>query len=263
MVLSIFTIGVLAACGDTDDAADNNNNENNVENNSEENENNAENDSDENVDLDMSEGLPEADLDGIPDIVAEINGEEITGDEFASMYEQQFQQQAMQAQMSGQDMGDVDQDQLKEQMVENMVGQKLLVAEANNRITDVSEDDINETVDQVVAQNGMESKEDLLAAFEEQGMDEKEFMSEVETQVKVDQLIEEISEDTEPTEEETKEAYEMIKSQQEEAGSEEDFPEFDDIKSDLAEQLKEQKKSEEAGSFIETLREKADVTIHL
>ncbi len=242
MIFSILIIAVLAACSDQD---------------------NAKGDSDKNSNENTNEALPEADLEGIPDVVIEVNGEEITKDEFSSMYEQQFQQQIMQAQMSGQDLNSIDQDQLKKQTAEIIVDQNLLIQEANNRITDVSEEDVDKTINQLLEQTGIESKDELLSVFEEQGMDEKEFISQVETQVKVDQLIVDISKDIEPTEEETKEAYEMIKAQQEQANSEEEFPEFDDIKSDLEEQLKEQKKAEETESFVETLRKDAKVTIHL
>ncbi|MDP3894508.1 hypothetical protein, partial [Nocardioides sp.] len=50
-----------------------------------------------------SEGSQQAqgpDLEGIPDVVAEVNGQEVTKDEFVAVYEAQFQQAAMQAQMS-------------------------------------------------------------------------------------------------------------------------------------------------------------------
>src|SRR5690625_3863626 len=116
MALSILTIGMLVACGDNnnnDDNADNNNQENNSEencndengnqDNADNNNNNEGNDNENNAgdngdnaeangDLCFEEDMPEADLDGIPDIVAEINGEEITKDDFESIYEQQFQQ---------------------------------------------------------------------------------------------------------------------------------------------------------------------------
>lgn len=287
MVLSILTIGVLVACGDNnnnDDNADNNNQENNYEENSNDengnqdnadnNNNNEGNDNENNAgdngdnaeangDLGFEEDMPEADLEGIPDIVAEINGEEITKDDFESIYEQQFQQQAMQAQMSGQSMDDIDQNDLKEQIAEAMVNQELLTQEANEKFSEVTDEDIDETINDLVEQNGMESKDDLLEAFEEQGIDEEELMSEVETQVKIDKLIADITKDIEITEDETKEAYETIKSQQEQADSEEEFPEFEDIKPDLEEQLKEQKSSEETESFVEKLREDAEVTINL
>ena len=109
----------------------------------------------------------------------------------------------------------------------------------------------------------MESKDELLAAFKEQGMDEKEFMSQIETQVKVDKLIDKQAGDIDPSEDETKEAYETMKAQQEEAGSEEELPKYDEIKPQLEEQLKQQKRAEATQSYVEKLRKDADVKVYL
>src|SRR5699024_890920 len=83
--------------------------------------------------------LPEADLGGIPDTVAEINGEKITKEDFSLHFEQQFQQMAMQAQMTGEE---VDQDLIKEQVAESMINQTLLTQEAEKRFGEVSDEDV-------------------------------------------------------------------------------------------------------------------------
>src|SRR5690625_6452130 len=75
IVFTLFIMLALAACS----SKDNNNNANGNENG---------NDNSNEV---IDEALPEADLEGIPDVVIEINGEDITKDDFSSMYEQQFQ----------------------------------------------------------------------------------------------------------------------------------------------------------------------------
>ncbi|MGH3307966.1 MAG: hypothetical protein ACRDOX_09790, partial [Nocardioides sp.] len=62
-----------------------------------------------------SEQGPQPDLEGIPEVVAEVNGEEVTRDEFVSTYESQFQQASMQAQMGGEQP---DEDALKKQVAE-------------------------------------------------------------------------------------------------------------------------------------------------
>lgn len=204
--------------------------------------------------------MPEPDLEGIPDVVAEVNGEEITKEDFELIYQQQFQQQALQAQMSGQE---VDEDQMKEQTAESMVGQELITQEANKRFAEVSEEDIDKTIEDVLEQSGLESKEDLFAQIDEQGMDKDEFMTEVENQVRIDQLIAEEAGDTEPSEEEVKEAYEAMKAQQEEAETDEEVPEFKELKPQITEQLKQQKQAEQVQSIVGKLREKADVTIHI
>lgn len=233
----VCTVLVISACNGDDDV-----NENTEDNASEE----------------ANVELPEPDLEGIPEVVAEINGEEVTKEEFESAYQQQFQQAAMQSQLSGEE---IDEDQLKEHTVEGLIGQQLLTQEANNRFPDVSEDDVNQTMDTLVEENGMETKEELIAAFEEQGMEEEELMSLLETQVKIDQLIMEESGDIEPTDEEIEEVYEMLKAQQEEMGSEEEIPDFEEIKPDLKEQLKQQKEAEKIEALVQKLREDADITI--
>src|SRR5699024_9991708 len=170
----------------------------------------------------------EPDLDDIPKVGAEVNGEEISKEDFTSMYEQQFQNQMMQAQMTGQE---VDEDDLKKQTAEGRVGQELLVQEANSRLDEGDGDDVNELGDALLQQSGMKSKDDILEQFEEQGIDEKEFMSEVENQIKIEQLMEEEAGDFEPSDAEIEEAYEMMKEQQEQMteGQEdaEEVPELD------------------------------------
>ncbi len=156
---------------------------------------------------------------------------------------------AMQSQLTGQKL---DQDKLKKQTAEGMVGNQLLIQEANDRDYSASDKDVDETLNDMAKQNGLESKDKLLSKLEEQGMKEKEVVSQIKTQVKVEKLISEESGDTEPTEEELQKAYDQWKSQQEKAkegnkgekedGEEKKIASFDEKKSDLKSQLKTQKK---------------------
>ncbi|WP_204497495.1 SurA N-terminal domain-containing protein [Aquibacillus albus] len=204
--------------------------------------------------------MPEPDLEGIPDVVAVVNGEEISKEEFQTVYEGQFQRAAMQSQMSGQE---VNQDQLKQQIAESMIGQELLIQEANNSGFEASQEDIDETLNGLVEQNGLESKDEFMAALEEQGMDEAEVMSQLEIQVKLDQLIASESGDIEPTEEELEEAYEQVKAQQEQMGGDSEVPSFEEVKPNLKQQLKSQKEAQVIQTLVEELRQNADVTVNL
>ena len=65
------------------------------------------------------QAAPEADVSDVPDVVATVNGEEITREEFVPVYETQFQQLAMQQQATGEE---VDQASLKQQTAEQLVG---------------------------------------------------------------------------------------------------------------------------------------------
>lgn len=240
---------VLSACGGADESAENENAQPETEQQAPSGEENA-----------AQPEMPEPDLEGLPEVVAQVNGEEVSKEEFETAYTGQFQQAAMQAQMSGQE---IDQDQLKSQLAESMVGQKLLVQEAENQKLNASDEEVDETLDQLAQQNGLESKDEFLAALNEQGMAEDEVLSQIETQVKVDQLIAESAGDTNPSDEEVEAAYEQIKAQQEQTGSEEELPAFEELKPELEEQVKTQKENEAAQTLVAELREKADVTINL
>lgn len=255
-----LVVGVLAACGNKEDKDD------------AKGDNNAE-------ELNM----PEPDLEGIPDVVAEVNDEEISKEDFEGVYQQQFQSFVMQAQMSGQEMGDIDQDEIKQDVVENMVGQQLLIQEANAKVSDVSEDEKNKVLDDVAEQSGMEDHDALFDAFKEQGMDKDEVMTQVETQVKVDKLLDKLLEGYEPSEDELKDAYEEVKEQQKaqqeaqkeaekEAGEnnnneaddeENELPSYDELKDQLKDQMIADKKNEKTNELVEKLRKDADVKIHI
>ncbi len=208
--------------------------------------------------------MPEPDLEGIPDVVAEVNGEEVTKEEFTQAYEGQFQQVAMQQQMAGKE---VNQDEMKKQVADSMVSQELLIQETENRDISASEDEINETLDGIVKQNKMKSQDEFFKALEEQGgMSKDEVMSQLETRVKMDKLIAEEAGDVQPSDEELKEIYDkqkeqMAQMQGEEGGQE--MPSFEEMKPQLKEQVVMQKKSEAAQKLSKELKEKSDVTVNL
>lgn len=240
---------VLSACGGADESAENENAQPETQEQAPSGGENA-----------AQPEMPEPDLEGIPEVVAQVNGEEVSKEDFEAAYTGQFQQAAMQAQMSGQE---IDQDQLKNQLAESMVGQKLLIQEAENQKLAASDEEVNQTLEQLAQQNGLETTDEFLKALDEQGMKEEQVRSQVATQVKVDQLIAESAGDTTPSNEEVEAAYEQIKEQQEQMGSEEELPAFEELKPELEEQVKTQKENEATQTLVAELREKADVTINL
>ena len=204
--------------------------------------------------------MPEPDLEGVPDVVAEVNDTKIEKAEFEEAYNMQFQQMAMMSQMSGEE---VNQDDLKKQVADGLVSQELLIQEADNRELEVTEEDTNGVLDGLVEQNGMESQDDLFAAFEEQGMPKDEVMSQVDMQVKVDKLIAEEAGDIEPSEEEMQEIYDQQVAQMEQMETEEEPPSFEEMEPQLKEQVVMQKEGEAAQGLVDDLKESADVTVHI
>ncbi|PYZ94972.1 peptidylprolyl isomerase [Salipaludibacillus keqinensis] len=264
------TVSVVAACGNDNEPNEGNTegNNNNEATETQQEEPAEDNESANEVAMEGEEGaqpdMPEPDLEGIPDVVAEVNGEEISGEEFEATYSGQFQQMTMQMQMTGEE---VDQEQLKAQTVEEMIGTELLIQEANSGGYDATEEDINETLDEIAAQSGMESQDQFLAALEDQGMDEEEVMSQVETQVKIDQLLASETGDAEPSDEELEQLYDEMVAQQEQMGGAEgeetEIPSFEEMKPELENHVQAEKEAEAAQTLVEDLREDADVTVHL
>lgn len=258
MLLSLLigaSVLVTAACSDTEENAANEKETPTEEQAAEENGETAEGEGESAEQPEM----PEPDLEGVPDVVAEVNGEEIIKEDFEAAYTAQFQQMAMQAQVSGQD---VDQAQLKEQVAESLVSQELLVQETENRDIEATDEEVNETLTSLAEQNGLASSEEFLAALKEQGLSEEEVKEQVATQVKVDKLIAEESGEAEASEKELQEFYEQMQAQQKEMGGEE-LPPFEDIETELEAQLVQQKENEAVQALVAELREGADVTIHI
>lgn len=201
--------------------------------------------------------MPKPDLEGIPEVVAEVNGQEITSEEFEIAYVGQFNQAAIQSMMSGQE---VDQNLLKEQVLESMIGQELLLQEADKAGVNPSQEEVDKTINDLVTQNRLSSKEELLTAFEQQGIDEEEVMLQINNMLKVDQFILNESDTVQVSDEELKEVYDMLSEQQTE-GTE--IPSFDEVKSDIENHIKNQKLAEQTRELVAKIREQADVNIYL
>ncbi|TGN62781.1 peptidylprolyl isomerase [Nocardioides eburneiflavus] len=206
-----------------------------------------------------AEGGP--DLDAIPDVVAEVNGEEVTKDEFVPIYEAAFAQAASQAQMGGEAP---DEEQLRKQTADDLVDTELLAQEAEARGLEVSDDDVDAELTDLAEQNGMKSADELLEAVEQQGVTAEQARDQVETQVLVEQLVTDESGPIEPTDKELRELYAQAKEQQAQAGEQaQKIPPFAQVRDQLAEQATNQQIGKVATALVEDLRANADITINL
>ena len=203
----------------------------------------------------------EPDLEGIPDVVAEVNGEEVTKDEFVPIYTSTFQQAAAQAQAGGEAP---DEDALKKQTVDDLVSTELLTQEADARDIEVSDEDVDAELDSLAEQNQLGSAEELLAAVEKQGVTEEQARSQVETQLLVEALVVDEKGPIEPTDKELRATYAQAKQQAAQSGqSGQKIPPFAQVRDQLAEQATQQEIGTVAGALVKQLREDADITINL
>jgi len=199
----------------------------------------------------------EPDLAGIPDIVAEVNDREISGEEFELTYLSQFQQFALQAQMSGQE---IDQEQLKKELAESMIDQELLIQEANHRDFVATDDEIETMINDLVEMNDLESEQALFDLFAEQGMSEEQVKEELSVQIKLGQLVDDEAKDITVSQEEIQDMYDELVAMYED--TEEEVPDYDDIEADLEEQMITQEKNEIIFELIEQLRDNAEIVNH-
>lgn len=204
--------------------------------------------------------LPEPDLEGIPDVVAVVNGTEIGRELFTTTYEGQFSQAASEAQAAGQE---VDQDQLKTTVADNLVSTELLRQEAEARGIEATPEARTAAIEELLQSTQLGSEEDLRAAAAEQGLDDAEFDRQLSDQVKLDALLAQEAGDTTPTDQEIQDAYDAAVAQQEAGGDTTAIPPLEDVRSQVEEQLRGGKTSAAAQALIGKLREGAEITVNL
>lgn len=206
-----------------------------------------------------TEGGP--DLEGIPDVVAEVNGEEVTKDEFVPVYEAQFQQATTQAQTTGQAP---DEEALKKETADNLVSTELLAQEAEERGFSVTEEDVDDELASLAQENQLGSVDELIAALEKQGATEEQARAQLEQQMVIDLLVADEGGDSEPTEQELRKIYDQAKQQQAQMGEQgQKLPPFAKVRAQIVEQAKSEEQGKVAQDLVEELRKDADITVNL
>lgn len=207
-------------------------------------------------------GTPKPDLEGIPKVVATVNGKKIPRDEFVQAYKAQFQRASRQQQMLGKP---VDQDKLKQQVAKNLVSSELLTQEASNRGLAAPDKQVKQKLQDLAKQNRMSSVDKLFAALKKQGLDKQSVREDVRTQIKIDKLLKQETGKIQPSEKELRKLYnQAVKSQQQsQQNKKQQAPSFKQVRPQLVEQFKQRKRAQAAQSLLKDLRKKADVTNNL
>src|SRR5699024_6723282 len=209
--------------------------------------------------------MPEAGLHNSADVAAEESGEEIPGPTRSQSSEGQYPRRAMQAQNPGEEPN---QDELEQEALDMRINSELRVTEAEDEAYTASEDDVDEYISDMAEENGMDSSDDLMKQFEEQGLDEDQVREDIHKEVLMDQVVETIDSD-EPTDDELHEMYdtqvEQLEAMNEQAedGEEQEVPSFEELKPDLEEQATQQKENEAVEKHLDELREDADIETNI
>ncbi|QDB78875.1 peptidylprolyl isomerase [Georgenia wutianyii] len=200
---------------------------------------------------------PEPDLEGLPDVVAVVDGVEITREEFEQVYASQLQQAFMQSQMTGQE---VDQDQLKQQTAEGLVDTQLLLAEAEARSIAPTDEEVNAAAEELAASSGLGSADELFSMLEQQGLGREEAMDELRLQTSVEQLVADEAGEFTPADEDIQALYDEAAGQAGEGG---ELPPLEEVRPQIEAQLQQQHESEIVQALLEQLRADADITYNL
>ena len=187
------------------------------------------------------------------DIVAVVNGDEITWAELES----RASQMKMRYEMQGEAVTPEMEDRIREMVLDNMIDEILLLQEALRQGFDVTEEEIDEAYEDIVAR--YDSEEELKSLLHEDGMTVEDLRDQIREQLIIMGYIDEYleqklgEEGLEVTEEDVRELYERYSAQME------DFPEYDEVESYLREELEDQRYYDAISQLVADLREASTI----
>lgn len=240
--LTIFLIAVLsslllAACGGNDDTAD--------------------------KDAKNNEGQPteqaQAEEVDPQKVVAEVNGEEIKGEEYNLM----LQQTSMFMMQYGQG---TDPEAIKEQTLNSLIDQKLLSQEVANKGYTASEQEVEDYLAELKA--SYESEEKFEEALNSTPLTMDTLKQQIADELALEKYLEQEVGKKEVTDEEIQEYYDQAKAQndeqlkdlsEEEKEQQQAFPELADVKEPIRNQLEQQETSKQIQALLEDLKEKGEI----
>lgn len=205
--------------------------------------------------------VPEADVSDVPDPVAEVNGEEITKEQFVEVYQSQYQQAMTASQTTGQE---VDESELRGQVADMLVDNLLLQQGAEEAGIEASDQDVDDTLDEIAAQNGMGSGDEVVQALVDQGSTEEQVREDAATQYELTAYVDQEGDISEPSDEEIQEEYDAQMEQlTAQGGDTSQVPDFEDVRDQLAQQMISEQEDQAASALAEELAEKGEVTVNL
>lgn len=196
-------------------------------------------------------------FDNIPDIVATINGEDVSKDDFIASYEQSKQSQMMMGGEVDPESTEVD-ETIKDQSIDMLVSNELLIQASNNEGIEVSQEEIDAQLEQLMAMYQIESEDALADILSEQDVTVDDFKAEIGESMKPQKFLEQEAQIEDPTDEEIQARYDEMTASIE---NEEEKPSLDETRDDIVQQLKTEQANEAAPGIIDELREQGEVEI--
>jgi len=145
-----------------------------------------------------------------------------------------------------------------------MIGNELLLQDAREQGYEASDEDVDALITEQAESNGMESADDFIEAYEEQGMSAEQLTEDARSQVLINQVLENLDYE-EPTEDEVRELYDSAVEQQEAAAEGEgtELPPFDEVREEVETQASDDARNEAALAHVDELRAEAEIENNL
>ncbi|WP_042220472.1 SurA N-terminal domain-containing protein [Oceanobacillus manasiensis] len=229
---------ILAACNDD------NSGEETEENAQEENTQSEENAEGENEQAQQSAEITEEEKVDPDSAVVSVNGTEVMGDSYNSVYSM------LKTQMAGMGQDVSDTEVVKEQTVNVLIEQQLIRQEAEDIGLEVTEEEVQSEFDTLKDENG----EQLTTVLEQFQLSEEDFKRQLADDLITNKYVD--SElDVEVTDEEVEEYYNQLKEQ----SGDQELGKLEDLEPTIKDQIKQQKTSTELQSKVAELKEDAEV----
>ncbi|MFD2044299.1 SurA N-terminal domain-containing protein [Ornithinibacillus salinisoli] len=177
------------------------------------------------------------------EVVATINGTEVTGDQYNPVY----LQTKLNAANYGMDVSD--QEALKEQTINELIAQELIKQEAEDKGVEVTDEEVQNELDVYKEENG----DEFSAYLEQVQITEDEFKDQIGFTLMLNKYMEQELQVDEISDEEIKDTYDQLKEENE------DIMSFEEAKTVLKQNLTKQKQNELLQAKIDELKEQAEI----
>lgn len=180
------------------------------------------------------------------EVVATVNGEKISLDDFETQLEQTRQ-------MSLQQGIELDEEELKTQVIDEMINRVLIEQEAEKEGITVTEEEVEEEINAIIENIG--GREVFEQELSNLNLSEEELRENIEKEILMNKyLTTRTPQDEVATEEEMQAIYDEVSEGQ-------DLPPFEELEEELRSEVIRRKQSEIIEGLIDSLREKADIDI--
>lgn len=194
-----------------------------------------------------------AQTENVPEVVATVNGEEISREDYLALYQQMEQTYAMQ----GANVTDPQfKNQLQTQVVDQLIASFLLKEAAAEEGVVVEDSEVNEEIDLIIENTG--GREAFEEELQAQGLTEETLRKNIREQFLVQNYIQTKlpEEQREVSNEETQVLYDEISAQQE-------LPPIEDIREELKTEIIYREESEIVQGLINQLKSQAEIEIFI